>query len=80
MFGRLGPLEIGIILVIVLLLFGASRLPQLGASVGKTVREFRKGMREATEEIAEATKAEPPSQAASGTSKANGAKNPVEHS
>jgi sec-independent protein translocase protein TatA len=60
MFGRLGPLELGIILVVVLLLFGANRLPQLGASIGKTVREFRKGMHEATEEIAQSANAEPP--------------------
>lgn len=56
MFGRLGPLELGIILLIVLLFFGAGRLPQLGASVGKTMREFRKGMQGATDEIEKAAK------------------------
>ncbi len=41
MFG-LGLPEIIIILVIILLLFGAKRLPQIGESLGKTVKEIRK--------------------------------------
>lgn len=72
MFGRLGPLELGIILVVVLLLFGANRLPQLGASIGKTVREFRKGMHEVTEEITQPTKAEPPAPGNNGTNMVKG--------
>lgn len=51
MLGRLGPLELGIIVLIVLLLFGATRLPQLGAAVGKTMREFRKGIHGALDEV-----------------------------
>lgn len=39
---RFGPLEIGLILVIVLIVFGVGRLPQIGSAIGKTVREFRK--------------------------------------
>jgi sec-independent protein translocase protein TatA len=39
---RLGPLELGIILVIVLLLFGPSRLGNLGKDLGKSLRDFRK--------------------------------------
>ena len=39
---RLGPLEIGLILVIVLIVFGAGKLPQVGGAIGKTIREFHK--------------------------------------
>lgn len=41
MFGSLGPLELGIVAAIVLLIFGPSRLPALGRSIGQTIREFR---------------------------------------
>jgi sec-independent protein translocase protein TatA len=37
----LGPLELGLILLIVILVFGAGKLPELGGAVGKTLREFR---------------------------------------
>ena len=39
----LGPMEIGIILVIVLIIFGAGKLPQVFGSIGKGIHEFRKG-------------------------------------
>ena len=39
---RFGPLEIGLILVIVLIVFGVGKLPQIGGAVGKTIKEFRK--------------------------------------
>ncbi|UCB43432.1 MAG: twin-arginine translocase TatA/TatE family subunit [Dehalococcoidales bacterium] len=38
-----GPLEIGLIVFIVLILFGAGKLPQVGASLGKGIRAFRRG-------------------------------------
>ena len=41
--GSLGLPELMIILAIVVLLFGASRLPQLGKALGETVRNFKKG-------------------------------------
>ena len=41
MFQRLGPLEIALILAVLLLLFGAKRLPEIGKSMGKSIREFR---------------------------------------
>ncbi|MDZ4063401.1 MAG: twin-arginine translocase TatA/TatE family subunit [Coriobacteriia bacterium] len=40
----LGPMELGIILLIVLVLFGPKRLPQLGKSIGKTVKAIRDGV------------------------------------
>jgi len=39
-----GPWELAVVLVIVLLLFGPKRLPQLGKSLGKTVRAIRDGV------------------------------------
>lgn len=39
---RFGPLEIGLILVIVLIVFGVGKLPQIGGAVGKSIKEFRK--------------------------------------
>ncbi len=43
MFGRLGPLEIGLIVLIILIVFGAGKLPQVGGAIGKGLRAFRKG-------------------------------------
>jgi len=45
--GSLGPTELIIILVIVLLLFGAKKLPDLASSMGKSIKEFRKASEEA---------------------------------
>ena len=42
MFQRLGPLEIGIILVIILIIFGVGKLPQVGGAIGKAIRGFKK--------------------------------------
>jgi sec-independent protein translocase protein TatA len=41
MFRQIGPFEITLILVVLLLLFGAKRLPEIGKSVGKSLREFK---------------------------------------
>lgn len=49
MFG-LGTPELIWIFLILLLLFGAAKLPQIGRSIGKTISEFKKGMREAESE------------------------------
>lgn len=49
MFG-LGMPELIVILVILLLIFGAAKLPEIGKAIGKTITEFKKGMREVTEE------------------------------
>jgi sec-independent protein translocase protein TatA len=43
-FGNMGFMEILLILVVVLLLFGAKRLPEIGASMGKGIREFKKSV------------------------------------
>lgn len=50
-FGNLGFFEIMLILVVVLLLFGARRLPEIGSSFGKSIREFKKGLSDANSAI-----------------------------
>lgn len=45
MFGTLGPTELLIILAIVVVLFGASRLAGLGGALGRGIREFREESR-----------------------------------
>lgn len=47
---RLGPTELVIILVIVLLLFGAKRLPDLAGSIGSSMKEFRKATKDALDD------------------------------
>lgn len=46
MFGSLGLPEMLIILLIVILLFGASRLPEIGRGLGKGIRNFKEATRE----------------------------------
>jgi sec-independent protein translocase protein TatA len=42
MFGSIGPTELILIFVVALLVFGPKRLPEIGRSVGKAIREFKK--------------------------------------
>ena len=50
MFGGLARPELWIILALVLLFFGAKRLPEMGAAMGKSIKAFKKGMNEPVEE------------------------------
>lgn len=50
---NIGGPEIILILVVVLLLFGAAKLPQLARSIGASAKEFRKGIDEGVDEDAE---------------------------
>lgn len=43
------PVELIGILIVALLVFGPKRLPEMGASIGKSIKEFQKGMRELNE-------------------------------
>lgn len=43
---NLGPVEIGLIVLVILLLFGATRLPKLGRSMGQSIRGFKKGLQD----------------------------------
>jgi len=50
MFG-LGTTEIIVIALVVIILFGAKRLPQLGSSMGKAITNFKKGISDANDSI-----------------------------
>jgi sec-independent protein translocase protein TatA len=52
MLSNIGPLEIGIVLVIALLVFGPKRLPELGGSLGKGIRDFGKGIKGEDDDLA----------------------------
>lgn len=51
MIGGLGMTELIIILVIVLIIFGAGKLPEIGSGLGKGIRNFRKAAKEVEDEI-----------------------------
>jgi sec-independent protein translocase protein TatA len=53
MLGNIGPMELFIILVIVLVVFGAKRVPEIGASFGKGIREFKKSISDVDRSIKE---------------------------
>ncbi len=53
----IGPLELIILLLVVLLLFGTTRLPKLARSMGEASREFKKGFSDREREEAEAAAA-----------------------
>lgn len=53
--------ELIVILVIVILLFGAKKLPELGGSVGKSIKSFKRGIAEADDEDGRATQDRPSS-------------------
>jgi sec-independent protein translocase protein TatA len=44
MLGNIGPLEILVVLIIALIVFGPKRLPELGNSLGKGIREFKESV------------------------------------
>lgn len=54
--GTLGVLELLIILVVVLLIFGPRRLPEMAKGLGQSVREFRRGIKDMGKEIEEDAK------------------------
>jgi sec-independent protein translocase protein TatA len=76
------PLWLVLILVLVLIIFGPGRLPELGGAIGKAMREFRKATNDFTNDVTNAAQANPqppsatPESAAKGsTSEANPPKN-----
>ncbi len=54
--GSVGPMELLVILLILLLLVGANRLAGLGAAAGKTVKEFRKAISDVENEVKDVEK------------------------
>ena len=59
LFSGLGWQEILLILLVVLLLFGAKRIPEIARSLGKGVKEFKKGISDGGEEKEEEKKSQP---------------------
>lgn len=53
--GRIGPGEIIFIVLVVVLLFGVNKLPEIGASLGKAIREFKKASKEVEGAIKDST-------------------------
>jgi len=49
MLGGVGPTELIVILFIVLIIFGAGKLPEIGGALGKGIRNFKKATKEADE-------------------------------
>ena len=56
--GLLSPTHLLLVLVIILLLFGAKRLPELGRSLGQGIQEFKEGL--ATKEVAKEDEVDSP--------------------
>ncbi|MCL2140767.1 MAG: twin-arginine translocase TatA/TatE family subunit [Dehalococcoidia bacterium] len=50
MFGKIGAPQIALILILFIMIFGLGKLPQVGASIGKSIRAFKKSQEEDTEE------------------------------
>jgi sec-independent protein translocase protein TatA len=46
--GRIGLPELMIILIIVIVIFGANRLPQLGKGIGSAIKNFKEGLKDET--------------------------------
>ena len=57
--GGIGFPEMMVVLVIALIIFGPSKLPQLGEGLGKAIKSFKQGMRDGSEEKQEAKKIDP---------------------
>ena len=58
MFG-MGPWELLVVFLVILLLFGAKRLPEIAQGMGKGIKEFRKAMKDTTDEIKSSLDEEP---------------------
>lgn len=54
MFGRIGPMELILILVIALIIFGPKKLPEIGKAVGNAIREFKKHSSKVSDELEDA--------------------------
>lgn len=50
MFENIGPMELVIILLIVLVLFGAKKIPDLAKGIGQGIKEFKKGIKDGTDD------------------------------
>ena len=67
--GSIGLPELLIVLVIIIIIFGVGKLPQVGGAIGKSIKEFRKqreGEEEKGKDVAKSTEAEKETNAESG--------------
>ena len=60
MFGNLGAGEILLIVLAILILFGAKKIPELAQGIGKGMREFKKAMKEVEDDIKSIDKPDTP--------------------
>ena len=67
MLGNLGFTEIAILLLILVLFFGAKRIPEIGASIGKGIKEFKRGLKTEEEQPPTSDAALPPSSSSAST-------------
>ena len=51
MFGDIGIEKIFLLLIVVLLLFGAKRIPEIGSSIGRGIREFKRSINDLQNEV-----------------------------
>ena len=49
--GRIGPMELVVIVLAFIVLFGVKRLPEIGSALGKAIREFKKAMQGVEDDI-----------------------------
>jgi sec-independent protein translocase protein TatA len=61
LFGPIGPTELLLILLIVIIIFGAKKLPDLGKSLGDGIRNFKKSMNDKDDDNKSDKKNDPPS-------------------
>lgn len=77
-FGNLGFTELLMILVIVLVLFGARKVPEIGASIGKGIREFKKNIADVNRDVREPlSEPRPTERIAAGDTSSEGAEEPA---
>ena len=65
----MGPMELVVILLVVLVIFGPKNLPKIGSAIGKTVKNVREGMSEGEETFAGAADVAEPAVARADSSK-----------
>ena len=59
---NVGPMEVLLLALLALLLFGPSKLPEIGRSIGKGIREFKDGLSEHTSDLSAALDSDPPTE------------------
>jgi sec-independent protein translocase protein TatA len=77
MLGNIGPLEIIVVLIIALIVFGPKRLPELGRSLGRGIREFRSSV--SGEHDDDDERPSPPAEIEAGRREHASAEEPVAH-